>query len=412
MSDSFFGTEDTATQDELEVRAELIERARKLHPLLRANAGRADRDRRLPDETFEAMREAGLFRLSTPKRYGGYQLSQRSYTDVIAEIAKSGDGAAAWYLFITNATAWVLGTSSEQAQEAVWKHGPDTVVISQFQSTGPAEVEKTSEGWVLSGRWDFASANAHGDFTLLGWPEIGPDGVPVDIWFGVVPMTELERDDSWFTVGLRGTGSGTVIADKVFVPDAFASPLSSLLTHHHQTPFSDEWQYQQPAAGVLCASIAGVITGLAQGALEQTVERLETKPRGLSYTTYADKRESPAIQFQLAEAANAIDLAVLQSRAAVNALDAWGRSGEEAPLLERSRARYRVASSFSLAREAVDRLLNVHGAGFAAESNPIQRIWRDINTGSRHGLVNQELILEVFGRAIVGADDDQRALLL
>jgi 3-hydroxy-9,10-secoandrosta-1,3,5(10)-triene-9,17-dione monooxygenase len=53
-------------------------------------------------------------------------------------------------------------------------------------------------------------------------------------------------------------------------------------------------------------------------------------------------------------------------------------------------------------RDAVERLLNVQGASAFAESNPLQRVWRDIEMASRHGLVAGEIPHEIFGRALVG----------
>src|SRR6476646_1550200 len=47
-------------------------------------------------------------------------------------------------------------------------------------------------------------------------------------------------------------------------------------------------------------------------------------------------------------------------------------------------------------------LLNVQGASAFAESNPIQRVWRDLEMASRHGLLAGEVPLEIYGRALVG----------
>ena len=59
--------------------ATFIERARELHPLLRARAAETDALRRLPDDVVAALRESGLCRLMVPRRFGGYQTTIRTY---------------------------------------------------------------------------------------------------------------------------------------------------------------------------------------------------------------------------------------------------------------------------------------------------------------------------------------------
>jgi len=54
------------------------------------------------------------------------------------------------------------------------------------------------------------------------------------------------------------------------------------------------------------------------------------------------------------------------------------------------------------AREAIRILVSVHGAGSFADANPLQRIWRDSETGSRHAIVNPEVGAEVYGKSLLG----------
>src|SRR5690349_23248149 len=81
--------------------AELVARARALQPLLREHAAKTDADRRVVTECIDALGEAGLFRVSVPKRYGGYETRLRTMLDVSAAVAE-GDGSAGWVLALTN----------------------------------------------------------------------------------------------------------------------------------------------------------------------------------------------------------------------------------------------------------------------------------------------------------------------
>ncbi len=55
-------------------------------------------------------------------------------------------------------------------------------------------------------------------------------------------------------------------------------------------------------------------------------------------------------------------------------------------------------------RAAVELLLDINGAGGFANANPLQRVWRDIEVASRHGIINPLIAQEVFGKILVGAE--------
>jgi alkylation response protein AidB-like acyl-CoA dehydrogenase len=68
---------------------------------------------------------------------------------------------------------------------------------------------------------------------------------------------------------------------------------------------------------------------------------------------------------------------------------------------ERARVRMDAAVAATRSREAVDRLVSVSGASAFALTNPLQRIWRDLGTASRHGVVNPDLGREIYGRSLL-----------
>ncbi len=84
--------------------AELVNRARELAPLLRKNAPASENNRRVEEETIQAVRKAGLMRVCTPKRYGGWEMNTRAMLDVSSAIAEA-DGAAAWVVNLNSKPA-------------------------------------------------------------------------------------------------------------------------------------------------------------------------------------------------------------------------------------------------------------------------------------------------------------------
>ncbi|MFZ0607441.1 MAG: acyl-CoA dehydrogenase family protein, partial [Xanthobacteraceae bacterium] len=69
--------------------AQLVGRARELASLLRKNAPAGDANRRLEEESLQAMGKAGLMRVCTPKRYGGWEMNTRAILDVSSAIAEA-----------------------------------------------------------------------------------------------------------------------------------------------------------------------------------------------------------------------------------------------------------------------------------------------------------------------------------
>jgi 3-hydroxy-9,10-secoandrosta-1,3,5(10)-triene-9,17-dione monooxygenase len=61
---------------------ELVARARALQPLLRQNAAEGGLLRRLPDAVGDALTAAGMFRLLSPTRFGGYAVDLRTVLKV------------------------------------------------------------------------------------------------------------------------------------------------------------------------------------------------------------------------------------------------------------------------------------------------------------------------------------------
>jgi alkylation response protein AidB-like acyl-CoA dehydrogenase len=80
-------------------RAELVARAIELQPLLREHAPQMDAQRQLSDEVNTALVDAGLFRLLTPKRFGGYESGLRTAVEVTAALG-AADGSTAWLVGI------------------------------------------------------------------------------------------------------------------------------------------------------------------------------------------------------------------------------------------------------------------------------------------------------------------------
>ena len=109
----------------------LLARARSLEPIIREHADATERERRLARPVVDAMREAGLFRMFTPRALGGLELDPVTVARVAEEIA-SFDSAAAWALQAGNTGAWWASRFPEAGVAELFADGPDLLMAASF----------------------------------------------------------------------------------------------------------------------------------------------------------------------------------------------------------------------------------------------------------------------------------------
>jgi alkylation response protein AidB-like acyl-CoA dehydrogenase len=384
---------------------ELRARIRELNPLLAANAAKGEQDRRVVEESIAALTEAGMFKVAQPKRYGGYETSVRTMLEVSAAVAEA-DGGTAWVVALCNVCAWLVGLFPEQAQDDVWKDNPDAKVSGVLSPT--AETVKVDGGYRVTGRWFYNSGSWHADWAGVGIPITDDNGQPVDQGMALIPRSALDLEETWFVAGMKSSGSNCLIAQDVFVPEHRVVSVPAAIAGHYSTEHIEEALYRSALAPVLSLVLIGPQLGLGRKALE-LVKSKASKP--ISYTYYTAQSDSVAFQLQLAEAAMMIDTAHLHAFRAADDIDRAAAAGYYPDVLARARVRADTGWVAQQITRAIELLLSAHGAGSFADINPLQRIWRDSATAARHALVVPAVNLEVYGKAMLGRDDQPTPLV-
>lgn len=390
----------SATDEDRELRAKLINRATELVPLLAANAERTEQDGQVVRENITACQQAGLLSLTLPKRYGGLQTDIRTLVETAAHIA-NGCGATSWTVSLLNVCSFFTGLFSKEAQDDVWSDDPGGLVAGSLTPNGLAT--PVDDGYLVSGEWPWASGCAHAQWAIVTTPvaEGTPEAAPsTTVEMMLIPMSELSIENTWFMAGMSGTGSDTIVGEQVFVPKHRCVLMSDLSDGEHATPFSDEVLYRSAFVPVALAILAGPQLGLAQAALDLVVEK--ARCRALSGTTYQRQIDGPGIQLDVAEAASLVRSAHLHLYSAVAEIDEWAQQGTYPDYLDRTRIRMDTGLAARYAREAIRTLVSVHGASSFATSNPLQRIWRDSEVASRHTAIRQDINAELYGKALLG----------
>src|SRR5262245_5987578 len=197
---------------------EAMRRARELIPLLRERAPRAEDARMLTRDTEQLIHESGLFRFHQPKAFGGMELDFVAVVDIPAELAR-GCASTAWNVANVACHHWILGYDEPETQHEVWDANPDALIASSI-ALAAGRARKADGGFIVTGHWPFSSAVDNSDWNMLAVTVLGDDGrTPIDWRLCLVPKFDYEIVDTWYAMGMAGTGSKDVAVSEVFVPE-------------------------------------------------------------------------------------------------------------------------------------------------------------------------------------------------
>ena len=379
---------------------EAIQRARALVPALRERAARAETARVMPAETTADLHASGLLRTMQPRRWGGMEFDYVAYVDFPLELAR-GCASTAWNFANLQIHHWMLALYDERAQEEVWGADPDALIASGIafpQGSG----RKADGGFVVSGRWNFSSCSNIAYWNMLAVTVKDGDRA-VDHRMCLLHKSQYEVVDDWKVLGMRSTGSMTVVAKDVFVPEHKALCM-------YDVRGGDEFPgartnrnpvYQVAANPLLGHGIGACAVGNAQAALELSVDAV--KQRSTSYTG-AKMRDFQAVQLRIGAAGSRIDAARLVLRNdAIEGQDLAGRK-VMADTLTKLRMKRNLAYAVNLCTEAVDLLHAMAGANDIYETHPLERIFRDAHSLAGHFSFSFDAQASAWGLAALGGE--------
>jgi len=359
---------------------EAIARARALVPALRERAAAAESARVMPAETIADLHASGLLRTMQPRRWGGMEYDFIAYVDFPLELAR-GCASTGWNLANLQIHHWMLALYDERAQEEVWGQNPEALIASGIafpQGRG----KKADGGFAIGGKWNFSSCVNIADWNMLAVTVRDGEHV-VDHRMCLLHKSQYQVVDDWRVLGMRSTGSMTVVAKDVFVPEYRALCM-------YDTRGGDRFPgartnpnpaYQIAASALLGHGIGACAIGNAQAALELSIEAV--KERSTNYTG-AKMRDFQAVQLKIAAAGAKIDAARLILRN--DAIEGQEMANRKvmADALTKLRFKRNLAYAVNLCTEAVDILHAMAGANGIYETYPLERIFRDAHSLAGH----------------------------
>ncbi|HVR41909.1 MAG TPA: acyl-CoA dehydrogenase family protein, partial [Thermoanaerobaculia bacterium] len=364
-----------------EIATHLLNEVARLRPLIADNSGRAEEERKLADPVYDAMADAGLFKMLAPKARGGYEMHPVEVMQVWEAVARI-DASAAWNLVMNQAIAAFAGWLPEEGARELYRDGPPTVAGAL---NPPAAAVRADGGWRITGRCPFGSGCHNAQWLAMPAMEMDGDGPKLDPEtgqprpFGVFfPRKEATILDTWHTVGMRGTGSADYEVRDLFVPDHRVAPVAPLTNpaSGFEGPLFRIW----PWTAILGETIVSV--GIAAAAVDAGVEVCRAKTPAYNATPL---REQQLAQHQMGKAKARVEAARDTVHRAAEV--AYGDVETSGGLLSRdAKIRLQVAVCFAAeaSAEAVRLVNDSVGTSSIRIGQPFERHFRDVHVLMQH----------------------------
>lgn len=364
--------------------------ARAILPRLAATTDKSERARRLDDAAAAALRESGLSRVLTPKEFGGFELSPSAHIWACAELGQVCSSAS-WVLMVCVAHDYIIGRFPEECQREVYEGDADNLLAGSLQPQGT--IERVPGGWRLNGRWQFGSGCDHSPWFIVGAKMIDPAADDYLIYHLVIPRAKVQIDDTWHTLGMRGTGSKDLVVQNAIVPEHRSVP--TFPTFMGLSPHAKGPTYRLPVYAGLASMMCGSVLGIAERGFKAFVEKTLTRKSAYGVS----KAESSGMQRRIAESGAEIAQARRLLDDICQRFDV-AMVADQTPMSDRERMQFRWDAAYiaELSRRAIERIYASAGAHGLYEGHPVLQAYRDVVTACHHAVVDFDTVSEMQGR--------------
>jgi indole-3-acetate monooxygenase len=369
----------------------LLEAARGLGPLVRSHADESERLRRLADPLVAALRPTGLLGMLAPAAYGGSEVDPLVMVDAVEELAFH-DGAAGWCVMISATTASQAAFLPIEAAREIFAD-PEAAYAGTYAPSGKAT--PASDGWIVDGRWMWGSGAAH-----AAWIVGGTTTADLGACLLFFPAADVTLHDTWYSSGLRGTGSGDFSVSRCRVPRPRAIRVAEAKAQ------IDSPLARFPNFTLLALGTAAVTLGIARRAHEELVALAGDKTPTFASRSLA---HHPPAQLNVAQANAKTRAARAFLRETV--AEAWDLACRDLVVSLELRARMRLACAHTAAESAaaVDLCYASGGGSSVFADNQLQRCFRDVHTATQHIMLSDRNWLTA-GKLAFGLETDTSML--
>jgi len=363
----------------------LIAEAREIGAQLREQQDESDARGCYSPEMHQAFLEAGFYRITQPRLFGGYEFDLATYYRVMLEIAR-GHPAVGWCLALASSHAFEVASHwPGEAQHELF--GSDGHFIAPHRAPPMGTLTPVEGGYRVDGTWDYCSGIPYATHCIVG-ALIKKEGAPPEVGHAVVPRAAVTVLDDWGgdkVLGMRASGSNSVRIEDAFVPahhvgrlsPGLASTPESMADGTPGTRLHGNPMYLGRLAGPFHATLVLPIVGAALDEYETVITTRQTQSMPqMPRFQHFDFQRPFGHALTLTDAAEALMLKGCEMYADVCAR--WAGDGTPITTEENMRLWGMIQHAGSMACEAVELLFHSAGSAPARKGHRLQRYFNDV----------------------------------
>ncbi|MCW2569904.1 MAG: hypothetical protein JWN54_4001 [Mycobacterium sp.] len=341
-------------------------------------AHEADHNGRLAPRLVQEIATAGFPRHFVPTRWGGAEASFAELTDAVAQVGE-GCASAAWCAAMFAYTARFAAHLPLEGQHDLWSASPDVLLVPGLVPAGHAV--EADGGHRLEGRWNYVSGVEFANWALIAAPTQNSPR------FFALPRKDFTFERTWNAVGMRATGSHTLLVAGAYVPIHRSVPFPDVTGGVNHVSHAYQHNVPLPAVGGLTCLAPSL--GAARCARSACTALVAGKRKGGS------ARNATSVDMALADADAGIDIAGFLVERITAALDRG-----DGPQLASRNARD-AAYAAKLLVSAVNELMGAGGTAAQDQAYELQRCWRNVTIASSHAALGTERSARAFAETLL-----------
>ena len=345
-----------------------------------------ERERTLPYEQIQWLKEAGFGAVRVPVEYGGAGASLPQLFELLIELAAADSNIPqalrAHFAFVEDR----LNAQASAPQDIWFKRFVEGDLVGcAWTEVGAVKigdvltrVSRLGEQWVVNGSKYYSTGSLYADWIDLFSRRDDTGGDVISLVRTQQPG--VQQQDDWDGFGQRTTGSGTSVFDNAVVEE------------ENIFDFATRFKYQTAFYQLV---LLAVISGSGRAAVQEFAEHALQRTRVFSHGNGDRASDDPQVQQVIGKASGQVYAAQAATVRAAQAAQAaylahFGTDAEAertaniAAELESAQAQVAVVE---LVLRATSDLFNSHSASATSSGKQLDRHWRNARTAASHNPV-------------------------
>jgi len=373
----------------------IIDLARKLAGEFAPRAEQHDREGSFPFENIARLKESGYSAMTTPKKYGGWGADPLTFVLAQEQLVQGCCATAFAINMHLNSVAFYTPFMTEAQKDMFLENvGRKQMLLNGFYTEGSGarsilspntKAHKINGGYKLNGQKVFCTLSPVVDYLGISTSLEDYKGTASGGCVFLIPRDTpgLEIIENWDAMGMRATGSHTIM-----IRDVFAPPEHLIGEEGH---FFEEFV---KVAHWYCLSFSAIYLGIGQAAYDYVLEYARTRKLQKSGQPVGSL---PATRFALGEMYNRLDACRTLIYTLAHEISC-GRTYGERQVMTIETLRTFVAENVLEIANLATRIAG--GQGYL-KGNPLERYFRDLRSAPLHTFKRDE-VLEMIAAAELG----------